>query len=104
MAYSNRLFGRRIKTARLLAGLTQKDLALRAGGFPYQVICLVERGRQGVSAERVAHLADALDVSADWLLGLSEARARAGTHPWQGRAVGQGGRRRGAEAPPPRAT
>ena len=78
MAYSNRLFGRRIKTARLLACLTQKELALRAGGFPYQVICLVEHGRQGVSGERVAQLASALQVSADWLLGLSEARTRQG--------------------------
>ena len=76
MAYSNRLFGRRVKTARLGACLTQKELALRAGGFPYQVICLVEHGRQGVSGERVAQLAGALQVSADWLLGLSEARTR----------------------------
>ena len=78
MAYSNRLLGRRVKTARLLACLTQKELALRAGGFPYQVICLIEHGKQGVSAERVAQLASALGVSADWLLGLSEVRTPAG--------------------------
>ena len=77
MAYNHKLFGQRLRTARLLAGLTQTELALRAGGFPYQVICLVERGRQGVSGERVARLADVLDVSADWLLGLSEVRTRA---------------------------
>ena len=76
MPYSNRLLGRRVKTARLLAGLTQKELALRAGGFPYQVVCLVEHGKQGISGERVAQLASALGVSADWLLGLSEARKR----------------------------
>ena len=78
MPYSNRLLGRRVKTARLLAGLTQKELALRAGGFPYQVVCLVEHGKQGVSGERVAQLASALGVSADWLLGLSEVRTRQG--------------------------
>ena len=78
MAYSNRLLGRRLRTARLLAGWTQKQLALRAGGFPYQVICLVERGRQGVSGERIAQLASTLDVSADWLRGLSEVRTRQG--------------------------
>ena len=76
MAYSNRLLGRRVKSARLLACLTQKELALRAGGFPYQVVCLLEGGKQGVSAERIAHLAVALGVSSDWLLGLSEVKTR----------------------------
>ena len=74
MPYSNKLLGARLREARYSAGFTQKELALRAGGFPYQVVCLVERGRQGVSAERLAALATALDVSADWLLGLSESR------------------------------
>ena len=76
MPYSHRLLGVRIREARKASGLTQKQLALRAGGFPYQVICLVERGRQGVSAERLAALAQSLDVSADWLLGVSEVQLR----------------------------
>ena len=76
MPYSHRLLGVRIREARKASGLTQKQLALRAGGFPYQVICLVERGRQGVSAERLAALAQSLDVSADWLLGISEVQLR----------------------------
>ena len=78
MPYSHKLLGCRLREARRARGLTQKQLALRAGGFPYQVVCLVERGRQGVSGERVAQLASALQVSADWLLGLSEARTRPG--------------------------
>ena len=78
MPYSNKLLGTRLREARIAIGLSQRALSLRAGGFPYQVICLVERGHQGVSAERLAQIATALDVSADWLLGLSsEARARA---------------------------
>ena len=76
MAYSNKLLGARLREARTATGLTQRQLALRAGGFPYQVVCCLERGHQGVSAERIAQIATALDVSTDWLLGLSEVWAR----------------------------
>ena len=76
MPYSHKLFGARVREARKARGMTQKQLALRASGFPYQVICHVEHGRQGVSAERLAAIAQALDVSADWLLGISESKTR----------------------------
>jgi transcriptional regulator with XRE-family HTH domain len=60
--------GQRVLLRRRDMGLSQKALAARCG-FPYQVISGLERGRQSIYAERLGLLADALDVSADWLLG-----------------------------------
>jgi transcriptional regulator with XRE-family HTH domain len=60
--------GQRVLLRRRDLGLSQKALAARCG-FPYQVISGLERGRQSIYAERLGLLADALDVSADWLLG-----------------------------------
>ena len=60
--------GQRVLLRRRDLGLSQKDLAARCG-FPYQVISGLERGRQSIYAERLGLLADALEVSADWLLG-----------------------------------
>jgi transcriptional regulator with XRE-family HTH domain len=60
--------GQRVLLRRRDLGLSQKALAARCG-FPYQVISGLERGRQSIYAERLGLLADALEVSADWLLG-----------------------------------
>ena len=60
--------GQRVLLRRRDLGLSQKALAARCG-FPYQVISGLERGRQSIYAERLGLLADALGVSADWLLG-----------------------------------
>ena len=60
--------GQRVLLRRRDLGLSQIALAARCG-FPYQVISGLERGRQSIYAERLGLLADALDVSADWLLG-----------------------------------
>ena len=63
--------GQRVLLRRRDLGLSQKALAARCG-FPYQVISGLERGRQSIYAERLGLLADALQVSADWLLGRTD--------------------------------
>jgi len=63
--------GQRVLLRRRELGLTQKELATLCG-FPYQVISGLERGRQSVYAERLADLAEKLQVSSDYLLGLSD--------------------------------
>lgn len=61
--------GQRVLLRRRTLGMSQKQLAEHCG-FPYQVISGLERGRQSVYAERLAAIAEALDVSSDYLLGL----------------------------------
>lgn len=64
----------RLREARLARGLSQEALAERCGGRPkgwkQSHLSAYETGRQpGVS--RIVALARALDVTTDWLLGLS---------------------------------
>jgi repressor LexA len=63
--------GNRVHMRRRALGLSQKQLAARCG-FPYQIISRVEKGHQDLYAQRLALIAKHLDVSADYLLGLSE--------------------------------
>lgn len=74
--------GQRVLLRRRELGLTQKELAERCG-FPYQVISGLERGRQSIYAERLGVLAEALEVSADVLLGLRDTADDADTTPPQ---------------------
>lgn len=63
--------GQRVLLRRRELGLTQQELARRCG-FPYQVISGLERGKQSIYAERLADIAKALQISADYLLGLKD--------------------------------
>ena len=63
--------GERVLLRRRELGLTQHALGKRVG-CPYQVISRLEMGKQSVLAERLAAIADALDVTADYLLGRKE--------------------------------
>ena len=63
--------GNRILLRRRALGLSQQALAERCG-FPYQVISGLERGKQSIYAERLAVIAEALGVSADYLLCLKD--------------------------------
>jgi DNA-binding XRE family transcriptional regulator len=63
--------GERVLLRRRELGWTQHELGERVG-CPYQVISRLESGRQSVLAERLAAIAGALGVSADYLLGLSD--------------------------------
>lgn len=65
--------GERVLLRRRELGWTQHELGAKVG-CPYQVISRLESGRQSVLAERLAALAEALEVSADYLLGLSDKR------------------------------
>lgn len=67
-------FGHRLRQARKDAGLSQADLAERIG-VQQPWISEMEHGRQGpVSANTLLHLARALGVSTEYLLGLSDAQ------------------------------
>ena len=63
--------GRRIVERRESRGWTQKQLATLTG-IPVSTLNRIERGQQSLFAERVVTLARALNVSADYLLGLTE--------------------------------
>jgi transcriptional regulator with XRE-family HTH domain len=68
IALHNRILSERIKSARNKAKLTQEDLAIRLNMNP-SAVGQWETARTAPSTERLAPLADALDVSVDWLLG-----------------------------------
>ena len=67
--------GERIASARLQAGLTQTDLANRAS-VTQRVIAYWEREAVSLRPEQVQALADALNISADDLLGRKATKAR----------------------------
>ncbi|WP_448575369.1 helix-turn-helix domain-containing protein [Thermomicrobium sp.] len=68
MGFDQRSFGQRLRLARRRAGLTQEELARRAG-LTVGAYRRVERGRVHPYAGTVVALARALEVSTDWLLG-----------------------------------
>jgi transcriptional regulator with XRE-family HTH domain len=68
---TRQIMSERLLLRRRQLGLSQQELAERCG-FPYQVISGLERGRQSIYAERLKILAQALGVSTDFLLGLSD--------------------------------
>jgi transcriptional regulator with XRE-family HTH domain len=61
----------RIRRHRMSLGLNQTELAERTG-IPYQVISRLEHGHQSIYVERLAELATTLNVSADYLMGLTD--------------------------------
>jgi transcriptional regulator with XRE-family HTH domain len=65
----NRILSERIKSARNKAKLTQEDLAIRLKLKNPSAVGQWETARTAPSTERLVPLADALDVSVDWLLG-----------------------------------
>lgn len=65
--------GKRIESARRDRGLTQVQLA-EAIGLPggQPVISMWETGARFIGLENLSLLADALEVSTDWLIGREE--------------------------------
>jgi transcriptional regulator with XRE-family HTH domain len=63
-------FGRRVKVARAERGLSQQQLAAKAGVHQSH-LSMIENDRHDPSATIVRKLAEALDVDANFLLGLS---------------------------------
>ena len=68
MTDSLRDFGKRVKESRLAIDLTQAELAKRAG-LQESWISHFEVGRRKPSIRNLLKLSDALNVSADYLLG-----------------------------------
>jgi transcriptional regulator with XRE-family HTH domain len=52
-------------------GLNQTELADRTG-IPYQVLSRLEHGHQSIYIERMVELATTLNVSIDYLVGLTD--------------------------------
>lgn len=65
----------RMKARREELGLTQKELAEKVG-VPYQRIQDHEYGTSEPKADRLGRMAEALDCSADYLLGLTDYPAK----------------------------
>ena len=71
---------RRIAQALSLRGWTQSDLSARSGVTTGHISMILSGNRARPSADVVYRLAGALEVSADWLLGLPS-RTELGTLP-----------------------
>jgi transcriptional regulator with XRE-family HTH domain len=65
------VLGTRLLLRRRALRLTQRQLAEKMQ-CPYQLISSLERGHQSLYIERLVDIAQALGVSTDYLLGLSE--------------------------------
>jgi transcriptional regulator with XRE-family HTH domain len=71
-------FGPRLQKLRELRGLTQAEFGRRAG-ISAASVSHFETGQRAPSLESLVKLADALEVSADTLLGRADMAASAGT-------------------------
>ena len=73
-------FGKRLRLAREKRGMTQDDLANKAR-IPAVMVSHFETGvRQNASADTLVKLADALQVTVDFLLGRTDSMEIAGEH------------------------
>ena len=61
-------FGRRVRAARILKGLTLKECA-EAAGMSYGNLSQIERGKRSMYIENLHQLAKAIGVTAHYLLG-----------------------------------
>lgn len=66
------IFGERLRAARELRGLNQRELSERLG-VPPSSIAHFEGGRRKPSFDSILRVATALDVTTDYLLGRAEA-------------------------------
>ena len=65
------ILGERVRRRRMALGLNQTAFADTVG-IPVPTLSSIEHGRQSIYVERVVHLAQALAVSTDYLLGLTD--------------------------------
>lgn len=66
--FDRKEYAARLSLARTRKGYTQADLAFRIGQHP-SLVSHYENGSRMPSLANLVALCDALDVSADWLLG-----------------------------------
>lgn len=64
-------FNDRLREARIKAGKTQKEVAIALGVFDDSSYRPYESGKRKPTIGLAARMADTLDVSLDWLVGLS---------------------------------
>ena len=69
--------GHRIRITRERRGLGQREFGRLAGVAP-SLLCHVEHGERYLSIESLVRVARVLDVTTDYLLGLSRASHRVG--------------------------
>ena len=67
MKINYKKLGKRIQSARKETGLSQEQLAEAIGKSP-SAISTIETGKRGASLETLIHIANVLQVSADYLL------------------------------------
>ena len=67
MKINYKKLGKRIQSARRETGLSQEQLAEAIGKSP-SAISTIETGKRGASLETLIHIANVLQVSADYLL------------------------------------
>ena len=65
------ILGERVRRRRMVLGLNQTAFADHVG-IPVPTLSSIEHGHQSIYVERVVQLAQALDVSTDFLLGLAD--------------------------------
>ena len=65
------ILGERVRRRRMVLGLNQTAFADTVG-IPVPTLSSIEHGHQSIYVERVVQLAQALGVSTDYLLGLSD--------------------------------
>jgi transcriptional regulator with XRE-family HTH domain len=66
-------FGRRVRAARILKGLTLQECADQAG-MSYTNLSVIERGRRSMYVENLSALATVLDVCVPYLLGVDDGK------------------------------
>ena len=64
-------FGRRVRAARILRGTTLQECATQAG-ISYSNLSMIERGKRSMYIEHLPALAQALEVTVQYLLGEEE--------------------------------
>ena len=68
------IVGDRVRRQRMALGLSQTELAAQTA-IPYQVLSRLEHGRQSLYMERLVALSRHLQVSVDYLVGLTDSTA-----------------------------
>lgn len=76
--FSRETLGHRVRITRERRGLGQRELA-RAAEVHHTLLCHVEHGQRSFSIESLVRVARVLDVSTDYLLGLSRTAPPIGT-------------------------